>query len=96
MRNHPINLKWTMSKIINETIKRAIRQRLEILLEDQQKQYRHWIENNKHKMNVSRQDQVERKFNKIIQAMKIVIYYLTPYFERMDDEPTFVIKKKKE
>lgn len=95
MKNQAINYKWTMNKLINETIKRAIRVRLELVLEDQEKAFQRWEENIKHKMNKSRQLQIERKFNKIISALKIVIYWLTPYMERTDDEPTFVVKKDK-
>lgn len=81
-------------KTLNEGVKRAVRVRLQCILDNEVSEYRYWIDNIKEKLNKSRQKEVERKFNKRIQAFKITIHALTPYFERTDDIPTFVVKKK--
>ena len=81
--------------MITETIKRAVRDRLKIILESEEKQFRWWEETVKIKLNKTRQDQIERRFNKEIQAMKIVIHKLSPYFERSEDVPSIIVKKPK-
>lgn len=83
------------SKTMNESTRRAIRVRLEVILEEKEKSYTHWQEMIKPKMNASRIKMVEREFRKIIQAMKIVIHSLTPFYERITDVPTFIVKKDK-
>lgn len=83
------------SKTMNESTRRAIRVRLEVILDEKEKSYTHWQEMIKPKMNKSRIKMVEREFRKTIQAMKIVIHSLTPFFERITDVPTFVIRKDK-
>lgn len=83
------------SKTMSESVKRAIRVRLEFLLENEEKAYDHWHLVIKDKLNKTRQKQIIREFQKKIQAVKIVIYWLTPYFERTEDIPTFVVKKDK-
>lgn len=85
--------KLIMSKIINNGTKKAIRERLKIILSEEEKQYKHWEENVKHRLNPTRQKEVKRKFEKRIQALKIVIYTLTPFYEQVDDEPAIVIRK---
>jgi hypothetical protein len=49
----------------------------------------------KHRLNITRQKQLEREFKKRIQAFKITIHYLTPFDQRLNDVPTFVVRKKK-
>lgn len=83
------------SKSMSENVKRAIRVRLEFLLENEEKSYAHWHEVIKDKLNKTRQKQITREYQKKIQAVKIVIYWLTPYLERTTDIPTFVVKKDK-
>lgn len=85
--------KMTFTKIITETVRRSVRVRLISILESEQKAHKHWEDYIKHKLNSTRQKQVGREYNKRIQALKIVIYSLTPYLERTDDVPTFVVKK---
>jgi len=82
------------SKGINETMKRAIRVRLKIILDEEEKGLKNWEERIKHRLNLSRQKQVSREHTKRIQALKIVIHMLTPYSERTEDVPSFVVKKK--
>lgn len=83
----------TFTKTITETIRRSVRVRLICILESEQAAHEHWRECIKDKLNATRQKQVEREYNKRIQALKIVIYSLTPYLERTEDVPTFVVKK---
>jgi hypothetical protein len=87
--------KLMTSKILNEGVKRAVRERLQMILDNELKQFRWWEESLRHKMNRTRQEQVERRFNKDIQALKIVIHKLTPFMDRVDDEPSIIVKKKK-
>ena len=70
--------KMTFNKTITETIRRSVRVRLISILESELEAHRHWNEYIKHKLNATRQKQVEREYNKTIQALKIVMYSLTP------------------
>lgn len=85
--------KMTFSKNITESVRRSVRVRLIAILEAEQKAHSFWTEHIKHKLNATRQKQVQREYNKRIQALKIVIYSLTPYLERTEDVPTFIVKK---
>jgi len=87
--------KMTFSKSMTETVKRAIRVRLQTILDQEIKSFERWNEVIKPNMNLTRQKQVSREFKKRIQAMKIVIHALTPFFERTEDVPTFVVRKNK-
>lgn len=80
---------------LTEGIKRAIRVRLELVLDNELKEYQHWKDYFKEKQSRTLQKDVERKFNKRIQAFRITIHALTPFFERVDDVPTFVRRKDK-
>lgn len=83
------------NKLMNEGTKRAVRERLKIILDDELKQFTRWQDIIKAKLNMTRAAQVERRFNKEIQALKIVIHKLTPFGDRVDDEPSIIVKKKK-
>lgn len=87
--------KLMTSKILNEGVKRAIRERLKMILDEELRQFKWWEEMVKIKLNHTRQRQIEAKFNKDIQALKIVIHKLTPFFERTEDIPSIIVKKKK-
>lgn len=86
----------TFSKTITESVRRSVRVRLICILESEQSAHLFWTENIRDKLNPTRQKQVQREYNKRIQALKIVIYSLTPYLERTEDVPTFVVKKPKQ
>ena len=83
------------SKNINETVKRAIRIRLQVILDEEIRSYDRWLDKIKYTLNLTRQKQVEREFRKRMQAAKIVIHWLTRFDERVNDVPTFVVRKKK-
>lgn len=87
--------KLMMTKIMNEGTKRAVRERLEIILNDELRQFKWWEDVVKSKLNATRQMAIERRFNKEIQALKIVIHKLTPFGDRVDDEPSIIVKKPK-
>lgn len=87
--------KMTLSKSMTETVRRAIRVRLIVLLETELKCYKHWKDNIQHNLNRTRQKQIDREYKKRIQAAKIVIHWLTPFWERTEDVPTFVVRKDK-
>lgn len=82
-------------KTLNQGVKRAVRVRLEALLSEELESYKDWIDNWKPRMNRTRQRDVERNYNKRIQAFRITIYALTPYTERTHEIPTFVVRKDK-
>lgn len=92
---YKILYRMTFNKIITETVRRAIRVRLQVILDIDLKRYEDWKEDIKPKLNYTRQKQIEREFRKRIQAYKITIHSLTPYFERLDDIPMFVVRKPK-
>lgn len=85
-----------LTKSMSEGVKRAVRVRLMLLLDNEEQTFKHWEEVVKPKLNTTRQKQIEREFKKRIQAARIVIHWLTPFFERTTDVPTFVVRKNKE
>lgn len=87
--------KLMFSKRLTEGIKRAIRVRLELVLDNELKEYQHWVDYFKEKQSKTLRKEIERKFNKRIQAFRITIHALTPFFERTEDVPTFVVRKDK-
>jgi len=95
MKEHTILQKLMMTKIMNEGTRRAVRERLKLILENEQKEFRYFEDSVKEKLNLTRARQVERRFNKRCQALKIVIFKLTPYMERTDDVPSIIVKKGK-
>ncbi|CAB4140685.1 hypothetical protein UFOVP402_58 [uncultured Caudovirales phage] len=92
MNYYRVQTKLPVSRIINNGVKRAIRERLLIILAEEQRQQQFWHENVAPRLNPTRKKQVIREANKRIQALKIVIYMLTPFYERTEDVPTFVKK----
>lgn len=74
---------------INKGVKRALKVRLEFILADMIRNYTFWDENARRHLKATRQAQVERKMKQQIQALKIVIWMLTPSNERMEDFPGF-------
>lgn len=78
-----------MHKYLTTGVRKAVRIRLEALLEAEEKTYHRWQENVKPKLIKTRQRDLDRRFRKIITALKIVIHTLTPYDERKFDEPNF-------
>lgn len=95
MNAYQLLKKMHFSKILTQTVRRAIRVRLEAILEEEEKTYQYWETTVMHKLNTTRQKQVAREFKKRIQAMKIVVHALTPFWERTTDVPTFVVRKQK-
>ena len=87
--------KMHFSKSMTETVRRAIRVRLIVILETELKAYDRWKEIIAPKLNRTRQKQIDREFKKRIQAAKIVIHWLTPFYERTEDTPMFIVKKTK-
>jgi len=87
--------KLMLSKLLNEGTKKAVRERLQIILNEELRQFKWWEDSVRHKLNQTRQRAVEARFNKEIQALKIVIHKLTPFMDRVEDEPSIIVKKKK-
>ena len=82
-----------MGKRMTENTKRAIVLRLQVFLDNENERFKNWQECNKLKLNLTRQRSVERRFIKRIQAMKIVIHFLSPNDWRVEDEPSFIVKR---
>jgi hypothetical protein len=80
-------MKSDMKKGFDSNVKRAIKVRLELLLEEQEKTYKHYLEFIKHRQTASRQAMVERAHKKKITALRIVLYMCTPHMERDSDMP---------
>lgn len=95
MDAYKILQKMTLGRNINSSVIRAVRARLIFLLDERKRKFVHWEEHISHKMNPTRQKEVRRKFEKIIKAYEIVIYDLTPFFERVEDLPPLIDRKKK-
>ena len=88
--------KLIFERNMTEGVKRALRERLQVFLDDKEKAFLSWEENSRRRLNKTRQEAIERRFNKEIQALKIVIHMLTPYADRMEEEPSIIVKKKKD
>ena len=84
-----------MGREINNSVLKAVRIRLELILAEREKKYEHWQEFIAPKINSTRQKEIRRKHEKSITALKIVIYELTPYFDRDQDEPLLLNRKSK-
>lgn len=84
-----------MSKRTTETTKAAIVSRLLPILEEEEARFKHWDESNRHLLNQTRQKSIERRYIKIIQALKITIHYLDRGRIWTEDEPSFIVKRKK-
>jgi hypothetical protein len=84
----------TFSKTVNQTVIKAVKVRLETMLANKEAQFQAWKERNEHICTKTRAKEVRRHFEKTIQAYKIIIYDLTPYFERNHDVPIFFKRKK--
>lgn len=74
---------------INKRVKRAIAVRLSHVLEEEMRGYQFWNDRIKGTMKATRAAQVERKMKQRIQALRIVIWMLTPPLERQSDFPGF-------
>lgn len=82
------------SKQITSSIKRAMRGRLQTILAEHERNFNSWEEKIKHKLNITRQRDIRRRFQKEIQALKITIHFLTPYMERAgEEEPMFIVNR---
>lgn len=85
----------TMTNVDNQRIRRSLRLRLQLILEEEEKQLRHWNEVVRHNIRPSTAASIERKRVKHIQALKIVIHMMTPFYDRTEDVPSFIVKKDK-
>lgn len=95
MKEHTILQKLMLTRQLTESTRRAVRERLMLFLEEEEKAFARWNDVIRQKMNLTRQTAIERRFHKEIQAMKIVIHKLTPYMDRTEEEPSIVVKKNK-
>ncbi len=82
------------SKAMNESVKRAVRVRLEAILEEHERRMQFWEDHSKHHLTATRQKEVRRNLQKIHVALKITIWHLTPIEERSYDPPIFFERKK--
>jgi hypothetical protein len=86
---------FMFSKVMNQSIKRACRKRLEVLLGEEEKSFEKWkeisaLERHKAVFTVTRKKQLERNFYKRINALKIVCWMLSDLGSRTGDLPEMV------
>lgn len=74
---------------INNAVKKAIAVRLRHILEEEERGYLFWEERVKSQLKPTRAGQVERKIKQRIQALRIVIWMLTPLQDRDSDFPGY-------
>jgi hypothetical protein len=77
----------TMHRKINRSVRLAVRQRLIMILTEEIQSYEGWLERIAPKLKATRRAQVRRVFKKRIQALRIVVYILTPRDIRDTDMP---------
>lgn len=77
----------TFHKKVTKAVKLAVKDRLEVILSEEEQAYQHFKDYVQHRLKGTRRTQVQRAFKKRIQAYRIVIYMLTPYDKRMSDIP---------
>jgi len=87
--------KLIFERNMTEGVKRAVRERLAVFLNAKETSFSSWGDKVRHRLNKTRQEAVERRFHKEIQSLKIVIHMLTPFADRLEDEPCIVVKKPK-
>ena len=87
MEPYKILQKMIFSKRVNETVRRAVRSRLERFLADEEKAYKFWQDMVAHKLRPTQKRDTKRKFEKIITSYKIIIFHLTPISERLEEPP---------
>src|SRR5450755_2029918 len=88
--------KFMFSKVMNRSIKHAVKRRLEVLLKDEEFSLNSWEERCRRLLNKTRQEQVERNYLKRISAFRVVIWMLGDIGDRTGDLPPLVIKRKKD
>ena len=93
MDAYQILRKMTFSRQLTGTVRKAVRVRLEALLEVEEKSYERWKEIYAHKCTPTQRKIAERNFKKRIVAYKIVIWDLTPIYERSPEVPIFFERK---
>lgn len=94
MDAYQILRRMAFSKSVNQTVIKAVKVRLETMLANKEAQFQHWKDRNEVLCTKTRAKEVRRHFEKTIQAYKIIIYDLTPYFERSHDVPIFFKRNK--
>lgn len=62
-----------MGKEITKSVLKAVRIRLELILQEREKKYQFWKEHVAHKVKATRRTAVRRRHEKAITALKIVI-----------------------
>src|ERR1700685_1612183 len=82
------------SKVMNQGVKRAVKIRLEVMLEHEQSSLVAWEERCRKLINQTRQLQLERNYLKRISALKIVIWMLSEMGDRGDLPPLVIARKK--
>lgn len=82
-------------KTLNKGVKKAVRIRLEVMLEEEERVLISWHERCKRLLNKTRAKQIETNYHKRIAALRIVIWMLSEMGDR-GDLPPLVIKKPKD
>jgi hypothetical protein len=74
---------------LDGNVRKALALRLKIMLDVEQVNYARWQEAIKPRLTATRSSQMERMLKQRIQALKVVIWMLTPSMDREDDFPGF-------
>lgn len=74
---------------INKGVKRAIMIRLNFILEEEIKSFESWKTRIRPKQKATLASTIDRRYRQRIQALRIVIWMLTPTMERNDDFPGY-------
>ena len=83
------------NKRLTQTIIKAVRIRLEAVLRDKEAQYQLWQDRHQKYLNQTQCRDVRRNFEKMIAAYRLVIFDLTPLFER-GPMPSLIYKRNRE
>jgi hypothetical protein len=83
------------SKVMNKGVKRAVKLRLDVMLEEEERAFASWLDRCKRLLQKTRQQQIERNYLKRISALRIVCWMLSEMGDR-GDLPAMVIKRPKE
>jgi len=84
----------TFTRKLTRGVKLAVRERLKLILSEEEQRYEHFKDYVSPKLVATRRCQVDRAFKKRIQAIRITIYVLTPIEMREEDIPLLFKRKK--
>lgn len=82
------------SKVMNASVKHAVKTRLDVMLEEEERAFTSWKERCERLLLKTRAQQIERNYMKRLNALKIVCWMLSPNGDR-GDLPPIVMKRQR-